>query len=87
MMTTDAIMRLRLTSKSTLLETSMRRPFEAMRPKSKRHTPPMTGLGMDWMSAANLGQNPPITSAKPPAYQKICVEYTRVTLMTPMFSA
>ena len=47
----------------------------------------MTGLGMELMSAASLGHRPPTTSANPPAYQKIWVEYTRVTLMTPMFSA
>ena len=74
MITTEAIIRLRLTSKSTRLETSMRRPFEAMRPKSSRLTPPMTGLGIDWMSAASLGQKPPTTKANPAAYQKICVE-------------
>ena len=85
--TTEAIMRLRLMPKSTLLVTYMRRPLDAMRPNSSRLTPPMTGEGMERMSAASLGHRPPTTSAKPAAYQKTCVEYTRVTLMTPMFSA
>ena len=52
----------------------MRRPLEAIRPKSSSDTPPMTGLGMDWMRAASLGQKPPTTRAKPAAYQKIWVE-------------
>ena len=61
-----SIMRLRFTSKSTPLDTSMRRPLEAMRPNSSRHTPPMTGLGMELMSAASLGHRPPTMSANRP---------------------
>ena len=73
MMTTEAIMRLRFSSKLTLFVTSMRRPLEAMRPNMSRLTPPMTGVGIELMKAATLGQKPPTTSAKPAAYQKTCV--------------
>ena len=73
-MTIEAIMRLRLAPKSTLLVTNILRPFEAISPKSRRLTPPMTGDGMERMSAASLGQKPPTTNANPAAYQKTCVE-------------
>lgn len=56
-----------------------------MRPKSSSETPPMTGVGMLWMSAASLPRQESrmAKTAAPPMTQ---VEKTRVMARTPMFS-
>ncbi|MNW13555.1 hypothetical protein D3C71_2115430 [compost metagenome] len=51
--------------------TSIRIPEAAMIPNSSRDTPPITGLGMDWISAASLPQKDRIMAkiAAPPMTQ------------------
>ena len=68
--TTEAITRLRLSAKLTLLSTNMRKPLEAIIQNNRMDTPPITGVGIDETKAVNLPINaktiamtaaPPIT--------------------------
>ena len=56
-----------------------------MKPKRRMHTPPMTGVGMAWMTAATLPMKEKMMAktAAPPMTQ---VLYTPVMAMTPIFS-
>ena len=67
--------------------TSIFSALHAIRPNMTTETPPITGSGIVPTSAPTFGQKPPTRNAVTAAYQKTWVEYTRVTLMTPMFSA
>lgn len=60
-------------------------PEAAMTPKSSMETPPMTGVGMLWISAASLPRHESrmAKTAAPPMTQ---VEKTFVMASTPMFS-
>src|SRR5690606_14967657 len=55
---TAAKIRLFVSEKSTRLSTQMRAPATAMRPNTTIDTPPITGSGMAWISAPNLGEKP-----------------------------
>ena len=44
--------------KSTLLTTQMRAAVAAIRPNTTMDRPPMTGPGMVWIAAPNLGEKP-----------------------------
>src|SRR5699024_11955942 len=63
----------------------IRIPLAAMIPNNSKEMPPMTGEGMDEMSAANLPQNDR-NIAMIAANPMIHVEYTLVIANTPMFS-
>ena len=60
-----ATIMLRLSVKSTLLSTQMRAPATAIRPKITMLTPPMTGSGMVWIRAPNLGEKPSRMANRP----------------------
>src|SRR5690606_13578503 len=53
-----ATIRFFVSEKSTRLSTQMRAPATAMRPNTTIDTPPITGSGMAWISAPNLGEKP-----------------------------
>ncbi len=51
---TEAINILRFSPKSILSSTKIFRPLDAMVPNSKNEIPPITGIGIDSMTAATL---------------------------------
>ena len=53
-----ATIRLPVSLKSTLLRTQMLAPETAIRPNTTMLTPPITGSGMAWITAPNLGLKP-----------------------------
>src|SRR5690606_10262497 len=82
---TEAMTRLRLSEKSIWLSTSVRTPDDAMMPNRTMATPPMTGAGMDWMSAPSLGMNDR-AMARAAAKAMTRTANTRVMAITPTFS-
>jgi hypothetical protein len=83
---TATVIRLRASEKSTRFSTQMRPAVAAMRPKTTSASPPITGPGKVKIKAPNFGEKPS-RSATQPATTKTRVEKTRVTAITPMFSA
>ena len=71
--------------KSTFRSTIIRRPDAAIKPNNKMQTPPITGVGIPWITAAifPMKENRMAKMAAPPMTQ---VLYTPVMAMTPMFS-
>ena len=57
-----ATMRFLFCEKSTLLSTQILAPATAIRPKTTMDTPPITGSGIAWITAPNLGLNPSTTA-------------------------
>ena len=53
-----ATIRLRFCEKSTRLSTQILAPATAIRPNTTMETPPITGSGMAWITAPNLGEKP-----------------------------
>jgi hypothetical protein len=53
-----ATIRLRFCEKSTLLSTQILAPAAAISPNTTIDTPPITGSGMAWITAPNLGEKP-----------------------------
>ena len=51
---TLAMSRLRLSSKLTLFSTRIFRPLAAITPKRAIDTPPITGVGIEWIKADTL---------------------------------
>ena len=68
-----ATIRFLFCEKSTLLSTQILAPATAIRPNTTMDTPPITGSGMVWISAPNLGEKPS-TSANTPASKNTAVE-------------
>ena len=68
-----AVSRLAGSVKSTLLSTQILAPAMVMRPNTTMLTPPITGSGMAWMKAPNLGLKPS-TSAISAATMNTAVE-------------
>ena len=54
---TDAITKFLLLAKSTLLSTIILKPLAAIMPNNNIDTPPITGVGMEEISAVNLPMN------------------------------
>ena len=68
-----ATIRFLFCEKSTLLSTQILAPATAIRPNTTMLTPPITGSGMAWISAPNLGLKPS-TSAITAATTNTAVE-------------
>ena len=59
-----ATTRFLVSEKFTRLSTQMRAPATAIRPKTTIETPPITGSGMAWISAPNLGEKPSSSASR-----------------------
>src|SRR5450830_1362448 len=60
---TAATIRFLLSEKSTLLSTQILAPATAIRPNTTIDTPPITGSGIAWITAPNLGLKPSTTAS------------------------
>jgi hypothetical protein len=68
-----ATIRFLFCEKSTRLSTQILAPATAIRPNTTIDTPPMTGSGIAWITAPNLGEKPR-TTAISAANRKTAVE-------------